>query len=145
MSFILLFMRVFVGAIFIFSGWQKLIAPPENFAAVIESYQILKPSLAMLAAYFFPWLELIFGTFLTLGFLSRTSAFFLSICSTLFIVLLARSLVLHLPITECGCFGSGFVLTPRQALILDSGLLFVSLMLMWRRPTLASLDERLHK
>ena len=119
--------------------------PIENFQAVIEAYQFLKPPFILVAANFVPWVELIFGAFLLLGFLTRTSATSLAILSIIFIGLLLRSLLLHLPISECGCFGSKITLAPWQAIILDAGLLILSLILIRWRSRLFSLDEKLHR
>ena len=145
MPFLLLVMRLFLGGIFVYSGWQKLIAPVENFMAVIEGYQFLKPPFISITAHLVPWLELTFGFFLMLGFLTRTSAAFLGILLMIFIGLLTRSLWLHLPVLECGCFGSGITLAPWQALILDSGLLLVSMAIIFSPLRGYSLDERLHR
>ncbi len=143
MPFILFLFRIFIGGVFIYAAWGKLMAPVENFAAVIEGYQFLKPPFTSFIAHFFPWLELIFGTFLTVGFLTRTSAAMLSIFLAVFISLLVRSLWFHLPISECGCFGSGIMLAPWQALILDTGLLLLSVIVIWSRPRFLSLDQKL--
>ncbi len=145
MPFILLVLRLFLGGVFVYAGWGKLMAPIENFVAVIEAYQFLKPPFTWLVGNIVPWLELIFGMFLTLGFLTRTSAASLTVFLLVFILLLLRSILLHLPISECGCFGAGITLAPWQALILDAGLLIISLIMIWSRPRLLSLDEKLHK
>lgn len=135
--------RLIVGGVFIYSGFSKLIAPIENFVAVIESYQFLKPQFIYPVAFTLPWLELIFGTFLLTGFLTRISAILLSLFSLLFVGLLSRSLILKLPITECGCFGAGITLTPQQALLLDLGLLFMAICIIIGPPRRFSLDARL--
>ncbi len=145
MNLILLVMRIFLGAVFIYSGWGKLIAPIENFIAAIEGYHFLKQPFVSIVAFLLPWLELIFGTFLVLGYLTRASAAFLGAFLAVFIFLLSRGLMLHLPISECGCFGSGIVLGPWQAILLDSGLLAVSLVMMCSPPRLLSLDKKLHQ
>lgn len=145
MPFILFLMRIFVGGVFVYSGWEKLSAPIENFMAIIEGYQFLKPPFISIAAHAVPWLELIFGAFLALGFLTRTSTVALACFLMFFIGLLLRSLLQHLPVSECGCFGSGIVLSPKQALILDSGLLMISLVLIGLRSRFLSLDEKLHR
>ncbi|MBI3999250.1 MAG: DoxX family protein [Candidatus Omnitrophica bacterium] len=145
MAFILLLIRIFIGGVFLYSGWSKLMTPIENFTAVLEGYQFLKPVLITPVAFFVPWLELIFGAFLALGFLTRASASVIGTFLAVFIFLLSRSLLLHLPISECGCFGSGITLAPWQALALDLGLFIASLILLWRCPKLLSLDERLNR
>ena len=143
MRFVLLAMRIFVGAVFIYAGWSKLVSPIENFIAVIEGYQFLSQSLISIVVFFLPWLELIFGTFLLSGLLTRVSAGLLGIFLVVYVVLLLRSLLLHLSVSECGCFGSGIVLAPWQALLLDSGLLIMSLILAWRPSRFLSFDRLL--
>ena len=112
MAILLVLIRIFIGAVFIYAGWGRLMAPVENFMAVIEGYQFLKPPFVSWVAYVFPWLELIFGTFIALGFLTRTSAVSLIVFAISFIAILLRSFWLHLPISECGCFGSEITLLP---------------------------------
>ena len=145
MPFILFILRLFLGGVFVYAGWGKLMAPVENFVAVIEGYQFLKPPCTWIIGNVVPWLELIFGMFLVVGFLTRASAVLFTFFLLVFISLLLRSILLHLPISECGCFGSGIVLAPWQALILDAGLLIISLIVIWSRPRFLSLDEKLRK
>ena len=145
MIFILLLMRLILGGIFIYSGFSKLTAPLENFITAIEGYQFLRPELVRPIAFFLPWLELIFGAFLLTGFLTRSSAVVLALFSAVFISLLTRSLILKLPITECGCFGARISFTPHQALFLDSGLFLMAVCLIIVPSTIFSLDKRLQK
>lgn len=145
MTFLTFLMRIILGGVFIYSGFSKLIAPVESFVAVIESYQFLKPQFIHPVAFVLPWFELILGTFLLTGFLSRLSAAMLSFLSLLFVGLLSRSLLLKLPITECGCFGAGITLAPKQALLLDLGLFLMAICLIICPPRLLTLDARLKK
>lgn len=128
-----------------YSGSSKLIAPLENFIAVIEGYQFLRSEFIRPIAFVLPWLEVILGAFLLTGFLTRASALVLALFSATFVSLLARSLMLKLPITECGCFGAGISLAPKQALILDLGLFVMAVCLTFVPSTLFSLDKRLQK
>lgn len=143
MRLILFLMRISSGAVFVYSGWEKLLAPVQNFMAVIGAYQLVPSGWIPYVASVFPWLELVVGTFLLLGFLARTSAAVLSLFLIVFISLLARSLWLHLALAECGCFGSGILLKPEQALMLDIGLLFVSGILVCCPARFLSLDQKL--
>ena len=146
MIFILVLIRLLVGGVFIYSGWHKLMAPVENFMAVLQGYQFLPSSLIPIFAFLVPWFEFIVGVFLALGFMTRASSAILSIFSVVFISLLARSLWLHLPIHECGCFGGAISLSPKQAIALDSSLLLGALILIGRgKSILFSLDQRLNK
>lgn len=138
-------MRLIFGGLFVYSGFSKLIAPVENFAAVIESYQFLKPQFVHPIAFLLPWLELVLGAFLLTGFLIRLSTIVLGFFSSFFVGLLTRSLILKLPITECGCFGTGITLAPKQALLLDLGLLLMAICIVISPPQSFSLDARLKK
>lgn len=145
MIFVLLLMRLILSGVFIYSGFSKLAAPLENFIAAIEGYQFLNSELIRPVAFLLPWLELIFGTFLLTGFLARLSASMLALFSAVFVGLLTRSLILKLPVTECGCFGAGISLAPHQALILDLGLFLMAVCLIVLPSTVFSLDKRLRK
>ncbi|MBI1977130.1 MAG: DoxX family protein [Candidatus Omnitrophica bacterium] len=145
MNFILFLMRIVLGGVFVYSGWGKLMSPVENFKAVVESYQFFSALLVKPISYVVPWLELVFGAFVLVGYLTRQSTVLLALFLLSFIVLLSRSLLMHLPISECGCFGSGIVLAPWQALVLDSGLFLIAFILLKRKSNLFSLDRRLHR
>ena len=63
----LLAIRILLGAVFIFSGFQKLTHPAENFQAVIEKFEIVGGSAAAVLSHVIPWYEFVFGAFLVLG------------------------------------------------------------------------------
>jgi len=144
MNGLALTLRLVLGGVFVTSGWQKLMAPLEEFKAVIHQYAFLPEVLVPAVTWAVPWIELIFGTFLVVGFLTRVSAFALASFSTGFIAVLARSLWLGLDISECGCFGTALALAPREAILLDGGLLAVALYLIRQGAGPISLDRRLH-
>lgn len=145
MRIVMLIARVILGAVFIYSGWQKLMGPVEEFRAVILQYAIFPKPFVPWIALLVPWLELIFGTFVVLGFMTRKSAVALACFLAVFITLLVRSLMLHLSIMECGCFGSGFLLRPRDAILLDVGLLIFAILVIRCKSDPWSLDARLNK
>ena len=68
-----------------------------------------------------PWLELIFGSFLILGYAPRISSFVVALFSFIFIGVIVSSWIFAgVDIASCGCFGQGGLqLTPQQILILD--------------------------
>ena len=99
--------RLAVGGVFIYSGVIKAIAPAEEFAYAIESYRLLTPELALWAARIFPWVELYAGLLLAAGIYTRWSVAFNSVMLVFFEFMLAQAWLRGLPITSCGCFGSG--------------------------------------
>ena len=142
-SLFFVLIRILSGAVFVYSGWGKLMAPVENFMAVIQGYQFMPVFFIPIAAHLIPWLELVFGTFLVAGFLTRASAGLMSALAVTFIVILIRSIVLRIPISECGCFGAGISLAPWQAAVLDFILLGSLLATLARKSHAFSLDQKL--
>jgi len=78
--------RFFLGGIFFYAGFSKLIEPVENFRGIIAEYQVIPFELIGPVAYNLPWIELVAGFFLILGFLPRLSALLLGFISFSFLV-----------------------------------------------------------
>ncbi len=99
--------RVIVGGVFIYSGLIKALAPAEEFAYAIESYRVLNSQFALWAAFLVPWIELYAGLLLAAGVFTRYAAFFTGAMLLFFELLLGQAWLRGLPVTSCGCFGSG--------------------------------------
>jgi putative oxidoreductase len=112
-------LRLVLGAVFAISGFQKLSTPWQNFAAVIEQYELLKGPAAAMAAQTLPWVEFLSGVFFLLGLLRRVSFPALWAMNTLFVGVLASALLRKLPIDSCGCFGQSLSLPLPAMLALD--------------------------
>ena len=113
--------RLFLGTVFAYSGFSKLMEPMENFRGIIAQYEVIPYVFVPAIALIFPWLELIFGIFLFLGYAPRVSALVLAFFSLSFLILLGSSKLLlgSFPVS-CGCFGeNGIHLTVRQVFLLD--------------------------
>jgi uncharacterized membrane protein YphA (DoxX/SURF4 family) len=115
--------RLAVGGIFIYSGVVKAVAPAEEFAYAIESYRLLPPGMPLWAAYIFPWVELYAGLLLAAGIFTRFSALFNGTMLVFFEFMLAQAWLRGLPITSCGCFGSGGSNSIAREFIQNLGLL----------------------
>jgi len=139
-SLVISLLKILVACVFIYSGWEKLLTPRANFVAIIDQYQFFSAQAIEVISFLVPWLELVFGTFLLLGFITRMSALVISGFLVSFIFLLGRSLMMGFDIAECGCFGSSITLAPWQAIVLDCVLLGFASMVAWRPPRLWSLD-----
>ena len=98
--------RLAVGAIFIYAGAVKALAPAEEFAYAIEGYKVLDPRLSLLAAYTMPWVELWAGLLLAAGVFTRWTSLFAGGMLVFFELLLAQAWLRGLPVTSCGCFGA---------------------------------------
>jgi len=121
--------------------------PIENFRGVIADYDVIPYVLVPAIAKIFPWIEVIFGSFMILGYAPRLSSFVLGASSFGFLMLFAVTYLIHgsLP-GSCGCFGEGGVhLTVPQVFVLDTVnfLLAMKLLLMSEHPF--SLDKWLRR
>jgi len=146
-SFLLLIVRVALGGVFVVSGFQKLWGPWENFAAVIEKFEIIRGLPMTVLAQALPWAEFLAGVFLILGLRTLVSLFVLWAMNTVFIGILASAIARRLPIQECGCFGGALSLSLPKMLVVDISLwvLFLVFFLGSRRVKVPSLDTSIGK
>lgn len=145
--FLLLLVRAALGGVFVVSGFQKLWGPWENFAAVIEKFEIIHGLPVTVLARTLPWAEFLAGVFLILGLRTILSLFVLWAMNTAFIGVLASAIARKLPIQECGCFGEALSLSLPKMLAVDISIwvLFLVFFLGSKRVKLPSLDVSMDK
>ena len=133
---ILFFARLFLGLVFAYSGFTKLMDPVENFQGGMAAYEIIPYAIIPFLAHIIPWIEFLFGTFLVVGYLPRISALVLAAMSWSFVLLIlaTRIMIGTLP-ADCGCFGEGsFIhLGPMQVFVMDVFNTFVGICLALRK------------
>ena len=109
-----------IGATFIVSGYVKATAPPQEFAMVIELYDLVPTSWALAMAHTFPWAELFLGAFLITGYYRRQSAAAAGGFLVMFIGALVAAQARGIDLAGCGCFGKiGPELKLWQSTLLD--------------------------
>jgi hypothetical protein len=96
------FLRIVFGFIFVWASWDKLM-DPQAFAEVIHNYQILPALMVNPVAVILPWIELVCGVMLALGFMRGGALLILNGLLVVFGVALALSMYKGLDIS-CGCF-----------------------------------------
>lgn len=116
--------RVFLGALFLYSGFLKLVEPWQNFQTVIEAYRVIEGDPARWAAQALPWLEAVGGLYLLLGLYTRASAAALWGLNTALIAMIFQALVRKLPVGDCGCFGDALSVPLPTMLVIDIALWF---------------------
>lgn len=99
--------RVILGAVFLYASFDKIIQPAA-FAKTIANYQILPDILTHPAAIILPWLEVIIGLALLLGFWLPGSVFLANLLLVSFMGALSFNMARGLNI-YCGCFTSTVV------------------------------------
>lgn len=114
--------RIFLGLVFAYSGFTKLMEPVENFQGGMAAYEVIPYGVIPFLAHVIPWIEFLFGAFLILGYLPRVSALVLAAMSWSFVLLILTTRIVTgaLP-ADCGCFGEGSLihLKPLQVLLMD--------------------------
>ena len=130
---LLLFLRIIVGGVFIWAGALK-IADPLAFAQSIKNYQVFPNALAFLIAVVLPWVEVLSGAFLIIGLFKRSSALLISLLLVGFIGLVALALARGVD-TSCGCFGSFSRRADLSLILTDAVLLVFALVVFFARPS----------
>jgi Methylamine utilisation protein MauE. len=132
-----LFLRLLLGAVFIYAAYTKLRQSWLLFALSIDSYQLLPEWAVFALARTLPWLELALGVLLIAGVALR----YLSVVATailgLFFAVMLVSYFRGAGI-DCGCFGVGEALSVKT--LLRDGVLLaaaISLVVLSRRPTVS--------
>jgi len=119
--------RLALGAIFVYAGIAKLIFPNTHlwpmfflkfsvstnlsmFQQQVESYKLLSPDAAQLLAHTLPFVEIVLGLLLLIGWRLRIWAMFITLIMVGFLGVVTRAYLLHMDI-NCGCFGTPEKLT----------------------------------
>ncbi len=148
-SYTILFLgRLLTGIVFAYSGYTKLMEPVENFQAGIAAYEVIPYMFIPWIARIVPWIEFLFGIFITIGYMTRLSALVLGGMSLSFVILIAVTWIVtqELP-SDCGCFGEGSFIhfAPYQILLLDIVMTETGVKLFLIKNHPASLDNFLNK
>jgi putative oxidoreductase len=115
--YISLVLRLLVGGVLIVSAVTKL-PLHSQFVGIVESFNLLPQPLAEAYALTLPWVELLTGSYLTLGILLRPSAAVTILMGISFMVANVSAIVQGEQFCA-SCFGEAFPLLVSQALALD--------------------------
>jgi len=126
--------RIFVGILFIISGFVKLNDPigfsfklQEYFSAEVLNLEFLVP-FALVIAIALVIIELVLGIMLIIGYLPKFTLWSLLLMILFFTFLTFYSAYFH-KVLDCGCFGDAMPLTPWQSFYKDVLLMILILLL----------------
>jgi putative oxidoreductase len=102
--------RIILAGIFLYSGYIKVKAPLE-FAASLSAYQLFPAKLIFPMADYFPWVEILLGIILLIGWKIRFVSLAAAGLLSFFIIILAITYFRGIE-ADCGCFGSGDRISP---------------------------------
>ena len=129
--------RIFVGAMFIFSGFVKLVDPIGSQYKFEEYFGEGVLNLEFLIPYALPFsivliiVEIMLGVSLLLGYKSKRTVLSLLGLTTLFLFLTWYSAYYN-KVTDCGCFGDAIKLTPWETFWKNVVLIGLILVLLFR-------------
>lgn len=137
--------RLLLAAVWVVAAVSKMGDPAASVRAV-RAYRILPEWLAKGVGYGLPFLELGLAVLLLVGLATRVAAMLSATMLAVFLAGIVSASVRGLQI-ECGCFGGGGQLGSGQStaytadIVRDSGLLLVSLFLVWAFRTRYAVDD----
>ncbi len=99
-----LVLGIIVGAVFIYAGALKIV-DPVKFATDIANFHVLPWWLGVRVAFYLPWLEVICGLALIVGWLRSGAVGILTALTVIFIAATVAAKVRGINL-DCGCFGS---------------------------------------
>jgi len=134
--------RLVIGGIFVYAGYAKLTYPNHNlwpwfllkfsisanlstFAFQVESYKVLGAAGSSFVAQTLPFVEIVLGLLLLIGWKLRVWATMVSAILVGFLTIVTRAYLLHMDI-NCGCFGTPEPLTI-MTVVRDSVLVLLAL------------------
>ena len=124
-----LILRLFLGGMFVYAAWDKVLEP-SSFAMAVRGYKLIPFSLSNLFALCVSWTELVAGVMLILGIFPRKAAGAIAILLVMFIVAITTTLVRGM-VVDCGCFGKdGGSSTSWLLIVRNVGLLFGAYLIM---------------
>ena len=138
--------RLVTGVVWIWAGALK-VTEPEASVTAVRAYQLLPSGLADGVGRVLPMLEIVVGGCLVLGLLARFAGGLSALLQVAFIAGIVSVWARGISI-NCGCFGDGgpdpdaFGKYPWE-IARDTGLLLLSLLVVWLRRTPLALDSLL--
>ena len=103
-EYLISFTRIYLALIFILSGLEK-INDLSSFSQSIENYRVIPLALVNIIAIIVPWLELIAGGLLLLGFYIKENSTIILVLLTAFTAAIISAVLRGLDI-DCGCQGT---------------------------------------
>lgn len=124
----ILVLRVFLGAVFVFSSADKILQP-DRFAIAIRAYELFPVGLTNIFAIVVAWAELVAGIMLIFGVLTRKAAAAILLLLVMFTIAILTTMLRGL-VVDCGCFtNEGGSQTGIALIVRNLFLIVVSLMI----------------
>lgn len=97
--------RVALGAVFLLSSIGKLLEPREEFLGAVRAFALLPQPLDVWYATLLPWVELLVGVLILIGFYWRIAAGTILLMLLSFLIAIEHARGSDEILAACGCFG----------------------------------------
>jgi uncharacterized membrane protein YphA (DoxX/SURF4 family) len=142
MNWVILALRIVIGAIFIVAGVSKL-GHADVFAAQIAGFRLLPEIVIAPMATVLPFLEILLGGYLILGLFTRTAAWVAVAFFAAFDGAIASAVVRGMSVS-CGCFGpNDKTVTTWAEVARDFVFVVLAIIVAMRPPGTLALDRRI--
>ncbi|MDB5094639.1 MAG: DoxX [Candidatus Eremiobacteraeota bacterium] len=142
MNWVVLVLRIALGAIFLFAGAAK-VGHADVFAAQIAGFRLLPQPLVAPLALALPYLEILLGGYLVVGLFTRTAAWFAVALFAVFDLAVASAVVRGMTVS-CGCFGpSDMTVTTWAEVARDAVFVLLAVIVALRPPGALAVDRRI--
>lgn len=111
MGTVVFLVRLALGLLLLIAGVLKAHDGPMATATSIAGYRILPPTVVAPLGVALPYIEILLGGYLVLGFLTRIAATVAAVQFGVFSLAIASLVVRHIA-SDCGCFGSTIATPP---------------------------------
>jgi uncharacterized membrane protein YphA (DoxX/SURF4 family) len=129
-------LRLGIGGVFIYAGFLKAM-DPAKFTEDVAAYHLLSYHGAVITALYLPWLEMVCGVGLIVGWMRSGATALLLALTLVFITAILSARARGLDIS-CGCFGTISRSTEVAWMLIRNGLILAGLVVM----TLISFSAR---
>jgi uncharacterized membrane protein YphA (DoxX/SURF4 family) len=117
--------RLIMGAFILYVGWIKIRHGPNRLLESILGYDLIPHGVAVIVARWLPWVEILSGLMLIVGFMSQLAALLVFGLFLLYTAAITASLIRGKN-NDCGCFAS---LTPVQWRLVYRNIILMALLL----------------
>ena len=136
-------LRIILGGIFIYAAVGKILYPAE-FSEAIANYQMVPVMFNNLIAITLPWVELIAGLLLLIGFKTQSGNLIIFLCLCIFSFGAVQALIRGLDI-NCGCFTEASRRVGLIFLAEETGLFLMSICIFFFDKGFLSIDSLLSR
>jgi uncharacterized membrane protein YphA (DoxX/SURF4 family) len=142
MNWVVLVLRIALGAIFLFAGAAK-VGHADLFAAEIAGFRLLPQPMIAPLALALPYLEILLGGYLVVGLFTRTAAWFAVALLAVFDLAVASAVVRGMTVS-CGCFGpNDTTVTTWAEVARDAVFVLLAVIVALRPPGALAVDRRI--